>query len=586
VRQWAFLALFIAGCAALFVLQRSQVVTSITPRPLLYLIADTQREAERIPLAITRVSDQEEVKIGEEIARNYGLNSRSSDDPDAAQISEYLNSVGKMLSAQVRRKDIPYHFYVDKNKTFVNAFALPGGHIVVGRGLLGLIESEDELAAILGHEMAYVDNRHAIERLQYELASRRLGLGSLYQLGALAVEIFQAGYTKDQELEADRTGLGFADSAGYSAGGGINLINRFQQVESDYTERAGSPIEEFARLPFSALMEYFQSHPPAAERRAALEKEASARGWNLSQSVRPFRIHAIFLTDAAESLDRAGNFAASISHFKEAIDSGPDYLRARRGLAQTSWRSGDAQGAVDAATEVIHRAATSADWVLLARALAVSDPKNGLNRLDEIVQATYSAPDWSNESYLAARVELSGLAFLRSGKSNLREYQAILTSLSASNQSFARREMGWWMYRAGKLELASKEVDMARQLMPQSEQAKIRAAWILSDLGRQADAEALVAGGATRLTAQNIAPNDRAEQQALMATIKWRTDQRDAAALQFQGAAFNNVSWMVLPWVENNYSRRVTEIIQELQAGEARRRLKEVQQTSRAVPHN
>jgi beta-barrel assembly-enhancing protease len=110
-----------------------------------------------------------------------------------------------------------------------------------------LIESEDELAAVLGHEMAHVDNRHAIERLQYELASRRLGLGSLYQLGALAVEIFQAGYTKDQELEADRTGLGFAVSAGYSAGGGINLINRFQQVESDYTERAGSPIEEFCR---------------------------------------------------------------------------------------------------------------------------------------------------------------------------------------------------------------------------------------------------------------------------------------------------------------------------------------------------
>ena len=586
MRRSAFLALFLAGCAALFVLQRSQVGAPITPRPLLYLVADTQREAERIPLAITRVSDQDEVKIGEEIARGYGLTSKTSDDRDTAQISAYLNSVGGMLAEHVQRRGIPYHFYLDDRGSFVNAFALPGGHIVVGRGLLELIESEDELAAILGHEIAHVDNRHAIERVQYERASRKLGLASIYQLGAPAVEIFQAGYTKDQELEADRAGLSLAVTAGYSAGGGINLINRFQQVESDYTQRADSPIEEFAGLPFSTLMEYFRSHPPASERRAALQTEAFTRGWDLSQAVRPFKIRAIFLTDAAESLDRAGNFAASISHFKEAINSNPDYVRARQGLAQTSWRSGDAQGAAETAAAAIQRAATASDWMLLARALAVSEPKDALNRFDALVKEIYLAPDWSNDSYTVARVESAGLAFLRSGKNALRQYYAVLSALpqGASDQSFARREMGWWMYRSGKLDLAASELETARQLMPQSQQANLRAAWVLSDLGRQADAERLATAGAMGIQAQaSPSADQRAERQAVLAVLKWRTEQRQAAALQFQEAASKDPVWMVRRWVENNYSSAAAETLEHLQSLESSRRSKEKQQTSQLL---
>jgi len=586
VRRSAFLVLFIAGCAALFILQRSQVAAPITPRPLLYLVADTQREAERIPLAITRVSDQEEIKIGEEIAREYGLTSRTPDDPDAVQISTYLNSVGGGLARHVQARSIPYHFYLDGNRSFVNAFALPGGQIVVGRGLLELIESEDELAAILGHEIAHVDNRHAIERLQYERASRKLGLGSLYQLGAPAVEIFQAGYTKDQELEADRVGLGIAVAAGYSAAGGIALINRFQQVESDYTQHTDSPLEEFAGLPFSALLEYFRSHPPAAERRAALQMEASARGWNLSQAVRPFKVRAIFLTDAAESLDHAGKFAASSSRFKQAIDSNPDYVRARRGLAQTSWRSGDAQGAADTAADVIHRAATASEWILLARALAVSDPKNALSRFDVLIKDIYPAPDWSNDAYAGARVESTGLAFLRSGKSALPQYHSVLTALppGASNQAFARREMGWWIYRSGKLDLAASELETARQLMPQSQQASLEAAWVLSDLGRQADAERLAAAGSMGIPASAmISADQRAERQAVLAVLKWRTEQRQAAGLQFQGAASSDPVWMVPRWVENNYSSAAAGILEQLQSIESARRSNEKQQKSQLV---
>lgn len=296
MHRWIAVLLIFAGCAALFLFQQDKLTVPITPRPLLYLLADTQREVARIPLAITRVSDEKETEIGDRIARQYKL-SLTPDDPDTRRITEYLNTVGLRVAAHVRRRGIHYHFYLQNSPSFVNAFALPGGHVVVGLGLLRIIRTEDELAAVLGHEIAHVDNRDAIEHLQYELASKRLGLGDLYRLGAPAVEIFEAGYTKQQEFQADRTGLSFAVAAGYSPMGAVTLMKRFQKLESNYSEHAHTPIGEVAQVPFSAIAEYFRSHPPAAERLAMINKEIKANGWNSVQSQRPLEIRSVVLGD-------------------------------------------------------------------------------------------------------------------------------------------------------------------------------------------------------------------------------------------------------------------------------------------------
>jgi predicted Zn-dependent protease len=294
-RRVILAALLLSGSIALFLLQRSGATAPVTPRPLLYLLADSEREAERIPLVLTRVSDAEEIQTGEELAREDGLLRPRQLSAEERSVTEYLNKVGTAVASRVQRRAISYHFHLANDDYWINACALPGGHIIVGRSFLKFMESEDELAAVLGHEITHVDNRHAIERLQYELASRKLGLQGIYQLGRPAEAIFKAGYSKEQELEADRGGLELAVEAGYSPAGIIKLMQRFQKLEEQSRQQApGSPIGEIVQLPLAALQEYFRSHPPAADRIATLEIEIRARNWNESAPVRPLAIQKDF----------------------------------------------------------------------------------------------------------------------------------------------------------------------------------------------------------------------------------------------------------------------------------------------------
>jgi predicted Zn-dependent protease len=568
-------AVLVMGCAALYVLQKHKVTAEISPRPILYLVADTEREAERIPLALTRVSDKEENEVGAKLAQDYGLLRDQPRGPDAVRISNELQRVGLRVAAHVRRKGILYHFYFLDERSFVNAFALPGGHIVVGRGLLALMESEDELAAVLGHEITHVDNRHAIERLQYELASRKLGLGSLYSLGSVGIQIFQAGYTKDQELEADRVGLDFAVAAGYSPAGATTLMQRFEKLESgSHRQRTPSSVlEEAAQVSSDSLREYFRSHPPAGERVAALQAEIRAHHWNPSQAQQPLSLRAIFLADAADALDRKGDFKGSIQRYQEALQKDRDYARAWRGLANVSWRSGDAIATVTAATEAVRHMPAPENWVLLGHALGIADLHGGasaLRKLAEEVNQTTSAKglDWRN-------LEIAGLQFLAGRSQAFDEFRAQLLIGPPDEEELAglERDMAWWMYRAGKLEMAQKELESARQSFPQIEDTSLQLAWVLTDLGRQADAETMLK------QAQSFPVS--ALKQAAEAVVKWRTGRRDEAKNSFRLAAQNDPAWMVQRWVENSYSQSAANIIRQLQASEIARRQKEQQERQR-----
>jgi len=576
VRRIIALVLFVACGAAVWALNRRGAAGEITPRPLLYLVADTQREMERIPLELTRISDAKENEIGGELARSEGLQNRAASErtTENNRIELYLNTVGQRLTERVKRPAIHYRFYYIPEDYFVNAAAMPGGQIVIGRGLLRLLDTEDELAAILGHEIAHVDERHSIERMQYELRARQLGLDGIYAIGAPAIQIFEAGYTKEQEADADRIGLQFAVNAGYSPGGGVDAMRRLQELEPKPGAPADSPVEEMAGAPMQGLEEYFRSHPPASQRIAAFEKQIADNQWDSNRPQRSLAIRTIFRTEQAARLDRLGEFQKAIARYRDAIEDDRTYQPARRGLAFALWRSGDAAAAVTAAEDALPgRNTDTALWHLFAFALAARSCSSAVHEFENAVNANSIASS-SFENRVAS--EESGLRVFCNVEADrgLREQARILGTPSNTLESAELSiTIAGWMYRAGRLDEASKELETAYQQSPASFTSNHARAWVFSDLGRQADALAALSGHVT----------EDGEEDAALAMINWRTDQQDVAKQEFTQAAQFDPVWMEPHWAANNYSAKAAAVFSELRAAEIARRKEEEAKKHRAA---
>ena len=260
----------VAG-AALYYGERSKADAPVTPAPLMHVIGAAEREATRVPMEMTRLSDDEEIDAGNRMAASHLAYMPRSDKTNDVAMGVYVERIGRNLAANAHRK-LPYQFHYVPQMGFVNAFALPGGHVFVGKGLIAMMTSEDELAGVIGHEIEHIDHYHCAERLQVEAKLRHIPLGSL---AMLPIELFQAGYTKEQELEADREGIRLASKSGYSA---TDVTQLFTVMEQRYRERqigARTPQGEMSKVAFATLTEYFRSHPPASERIAQIEQVAA-----------------------------------------------------------------------------------------------------------------------------------------------------------------------------------------------------------------------------------------------------------------------------------------------------------------------
>jgi len=190
MKRWILLAGIVAlGGAAVVVRERRKVDVSASPAALLYLVADTEQELTRMPVHFTRMSDAEEIRIGDELARMYEGPDNEVKSASTVAVERYLNQVGAPLARRAHRR-LPYRFHYIPGQYMVNAFALPGGHVYVGGGLLALMDSEDELAAVIGHEIEHIDHYHCAERAQQEEALRHIPLGGLV---AIPITVFEAG---------------------------------------------------------------------------------------------------------------------------------------------------------------------------------------------------------------------------------------------------------------------------------------------------------------------------------------------------------------------------------------------------------
>lgn len=287
-RAAAFLAVLVVGVAALYFGQRRHESTPVSANAVVELAADVQRDVSRVPMRFTRLSDVEEIAIGNQLAEQYPITNAEVSSEEQA-LESYVRRVGNVVALHAHRR-LPYSFHLVQNRAMINAFSLPGGHVYVGEGLLNLMTSEDQLAFIIGHEVEHIDHYHCAERVQIEARLRNLNLGIAGALVQIPLEVWEAGYNKDEELEADREGMRLAVLSGYSPYGAVSLFEIFSKLHSEYIIHARSPEQELSELAIQGLVGYFRSHPLSSERIAQANSVIAQESWQDRKTEKPFRV--------------------------------------------------------------------------------------------------------------------------------------------------------------------------------------------------------------------------------------------------------------------------------------------------------
>jgi predicted Zn-dependent protease len=193
------------------------------------LLGSAQFVRAQQPAATGTLSDADEIRIGRVLAQKFEQAEGLSPTPQTMHIEAYLQTIGARVAANAQRK-LPYEFHYDPNPTFRSALGLPGGQVFVGAGLLAFIDSEDQLAVVLGHELEHVALNQCHDRLVKVLADQHISPADADKLN---IADFITPYGHDNELLADRDGTLLAVAAGYSAGAGVRLLQTFLLVANE-----------------------------------------------------------------------------------------------------------------------------------------------------------------------------------------------------------------------------------------------------------------------------------------------------------------------------------------------------------------
>jgi len=226
------------------------------------------RDVDRSALQLTRVSSEEEMRLGGELAAEI-----TSNWPGDPEWSYYVRKVGESMLPFVDREGIEYTFHVLESET-VNAFALPGGQVFVTTAMLEeFFESEAELAVVLGHEMSHVDRRHCIEHYQTVLTLEKIGIGEVGAVMEILRRFVAIGYKQFQEEEADSHGVNLAVQAGYDPAAAVTLFEKLA-LEAGEQEAgpARTPVGEVAGAIGDVLGSYGQTHPASLDRVAHMKE--------------------------------------------------------------------------------------------------------------------------------------------------------------------------------------------------------------------------------------------------------------------------------------------------------------------------
>jgi predicted Zn-dependent protease len=328
--------------------------------------------------AQSTLSIEDEYSLGRMVMRGLRESGRVIEDPE---LSEYLQSLGLRISSQAHDGNRRFNFFVMKDPA-INAFALPGGFIGVHAGLLLETASESELAGVLAHEVAHVTQRHIARSIQNQsraslvstaamLAAILIGaaggggsnatMGAISAAQSLAVQN-QINFTRENEYEADRVGIGILAQAGFDPLGMPAFFDtmrrRTQLGPNQMPELLRTHPVTSARIAESkgraAQYPAVQSHDSVSyalmkERLRVLSTPAGQDARDYYASVITNEPDASLAQVYGRALAeiQAGDAAAAIPTLQRLRAEQPEVLQFHTALGQAQLASGDVKGALD-----------------------------------------------------------------------------------------------------------------------------------------------------------------------------------------------------------------------------------------------
>lgn len=278
------------------------------------------------------VSEAKEIEIGKQ---NYSpaRQSQGGDYIIDPELTTYVQGIGKRLGAVSDRPELPYEFVV-LNDSVPNAWAMPGGKIAFNRGLLYELNSEAELAAVMGHEIVHAAARHGAKNMERGIflqgAMIAVGIGTQntdyanLAVGAsqLGAQLISSKYGRDAESESDLYGMQYMKKAGYDPSAAVTLQETFVRLSANKES--------------NWLTGLFASHPPSPERVAA-NKVTLAKlgaGGEMGKEIYAQKVGKVKATQAAyKAYDdgvkalKKGDSATATTLAKQAIAGEPREAR-------------------------------------------------------------------------------------------------------------------------------------------------------------------------------------------------------------------------------------------------------------------
>lgn len=289
-----------------------------------------------LPLPAGAVSTGTEIRIGQQASAQVDRENQVISDPI---LNNWVNSIGANLSQYRARPDITYTFKIlDTND--INAFSLPGGFVYLNYGLLNFVNSDDELAGVMGHEMGHVERRHQITlNAKAQIINVILGILSMaspfiWRFGNLIDSLSVYKMSRIDELQADQYGLLLMTRSGYDPDGMVSFM-----------ERLGSKGHGNSDL----LNKYFETHPEPAARVAHM------RGYPEFTQATPETLLAQAIHDESE-----GRYAFARYKLNKVLAKDPNNQLALLHEGQVDLAVGDFTESQQALTRVAHTNLTPA----------------------------------------------------------------------------------------------------------------------------------------------------------------------------------------------------------------------------------